>query len=134
MRVEMQAFSVAEACELTGLSRRELSCWDRRGLPFPDYVFQERRVYSFRDLLVLRALALLRADYSLQAVREVSVELAEHCGKAQLARIGVYRTPTGLRVRGADEAAPPGSAKLLDLGVVARELLVAIAQESSTRS
>jgi DNA-binding transcriptional MerR regulator len=143
MRVAMRAFSVEEACALTGLSRRQLSCWDRRGLPNPDYVFQDRRVYTFRDLLLLRTLALLRSDYSLQVVREVNVELARRGAGAKLAQVGVYRTHAGLRVAAAAEGRPARSTKLLDLGRIARQLARDIrhsrqmqraAQDSSTRS
>ena len=61
------AFSEEHAERLTGVSRSQLRKWDRIGLLRPAYGADERglpygRVYSFRDLVSLRALNQLRNE------------------------------------------------------------------------
>ncbi|MCL5961066.1 MAG: DUF433 domain-containing protein [Chloroflexi bacterium] len=82
---EMLAFSVEQVCRLTGLSISQIRYWDRQGFFTPQYVDDSRRrpfsrVYSFRDVVGLRTLALLRNKHhvSLQELRKVGAWLREH--------------------------------------------------------
>lgn len=81
---EIQAFTADQVCRLTGLSRAQLSHWDRTEFFVPRYVDTEGgrpygRVYSFRDVVGLRTLAILRNehDVSLQQLRKVGAQLAQ---------------------------------------------------------
>ena len=63
-----QAFTSGHVSALTGLSDRQLREWDNRGLFQPAYAEDDRRrpysrVYSFRDVVGLRTIALLRKQY-----------------------------------------------------------------------
>jgi uncharacterized protein (DUF433 family) len=59
-------FSAEQAGERTGLTRQQLAAWDRGGVLHPQWSRNHDgypRAYSFRDLVVLRTLAILRQDY-----------------------------------------------------------------------
>jgi uncharacterized protein (DUF433 family) len=78
------AFSAQHVCQLTGLSMRQVRYWDRTGFFSPCYSDEHRRrpfsrVYSFRDVVGLRAIAVLRQQYRvpLQELRRVGAQLAE---------------------------------------------------------
>ena len=63
-----QAFTAAHASRLTGLSDRQLRYWDSRGIFRPAYADEDRRrpysrIYSFRDIVGLRTIALLLKQY-----------------------------------------------------------------------
>lgn len=80
---ELLAFSVEQACRLTGLSRRQLEYWDRTGFFAPRYADDNRRrpysrIYAFRDVVGLRAIAVLRNEHRvpLQDLRTVGNWLA----------------------------------------------------------
>lgn len=77
------AFSEASVERLTGLTAAQLRYWDKRGFFAPDYADDDRRapfsrIYSFRDVVGLRTLALLRRQYniSLQHLRQVAEKLS----------------------------------------------------------
>jgi len=77
-------FTADQVCQLTGLSRRQLSYWDRTGFSTPQYADENRRrpysrVYSFRDLVGLRTVAILRNEHKvpLQELRRLGAWLAE---------------------------------------------------------
>jgi len=58
------AFSQRQVGRLTGLAERQLRYWDDTGLVSPQYATENRRrpysrVYSYRDVVGLSALALL---------------------------------------------------------------------------
>lgn len=92
----MSAFSVAPTApilaftgiqieRLTGLSRRQLAYWEASGVYRASYVDERpyrpyRRIYSFRDLVSLRTLALLRKSYRvpLDTLRSVGRYLSEY--------------------------------------------------------
>jgi uncharacterized protein (DUF433 family) len=83
MREAMTAFTADQVCRLTGLSARQLAYWDREGFFPPEYFSDPRkkfgRIYSFRDVVGLRALAQLRAKrVSLQHLRELGLWLSEN--------------------------------------------------------
>ena len=122
---EIHAFTADQVCHLTGLSRAQLSHWDRTQFFVPRYVDTEGgrpygRVYSFRDVVGLRTLAILRNehDVSLQQLRKVGAQLAqmEEAPWASLrfylaGRDVVFENPS----TGKLEAARPGAQTVLQL-------------------
>jgi len=78
------AFSPDQARSLTGLSDRQLRYWDETGF-FSPAIREEikyspyARVYSFRDVVGLRALAVMRKKYGvpLQTLRKVGAYLSD---------------------------------------------------------
>jgi len=85
---EVAAFSPEQVRRLTGLSDRQLRYWDDTGFFAPTFREGGRhspyaRVYSFRDVVGLRALATLRKDYGipLQRLRRVGEELHRRYGE-----------------------------------------------------
>lgn len=80
----VQAFSADHVVRLTGLSKDQLRYWDETGFFRPRYVAGSRspysRMYSFKDVVGLRTLSLLRKDYqiSLQHLRKVAQELSQY--------------------------------------------------------
>ena len=79
------AFTADQVCRLTGLTDRQLRYRDNSGFFSPAYADEERRrpysrVYSFKDLVALRTLALLRNTHEvpLQELQEVAERLASY--------------------------------------------------------
>ncbi|HEX9648262.1 MAG TPA: MerR family transcriptional regulator, partial [Alphaproteobacteria bacterium] len=79
----VRAFSESHVERLTGLSKGQLRYWDKTGFFSPRYGYENRRspysrVYSFRDVVGLKTLAILRKDYrvSLQHLRQAASELS----------------------------------------------------------
>ncbi len=80
--VVISAFSEEQAQRLTGVSGTQLRYWDRTGFFRPEYAAENRRVafsriYSFKDIVSLRVLHVLRNQYSvpLQHLRKVAERL-----------------------------------------------------------
>ncbi len=78
----IRAFSEDHVSRLTGLSKGQLRAWDRSDFFVPHYAYENRRVaysrvYSFRDVVGLRMIAVLLTEYRvpLREVRRVAVEL-----------------------------------------------------------
>lgn len=76
------AFSADQVVRLTSLSRGQLSYWDRTGFFSPQYASENTRdpysrVYSFRDIVGLRTIAILRKEYhvSLPRLRKTAADL-----------------------------------------------------------
>jgi uncharacterized protein (DUF433 family) len=83
----VRAFSADHAVRLTGLSMRQLRYWDDTGFFRPRYAYEDRRspysrVYSFRDIVGLRTLSVLRRHHNvpLQHLRKVAEDLS-HLGE-----------------------------------------------------
>lgn len=80
---EFMAFSSDQVSRLTGLSAWQLQHWAATDFFLPEYRDADRRyfgrIYSFRDVVGLRALAKLRNEYwiSLQELRRVGAWLGE---------------------------------------------------------
>ena len=79
----VQAFSEEHVERLTGLSVHQLRHWDRTGFFVPSFAAEDRRealsrIYSFKDLVSLRVLSVLRNQFgvSLQHLRQVSEKLS----------------------------------------------------------
>src|SRR5262245_30993806 len=69
-------FTAEQTSKVTGLTMRQLSYWSRTGFFNPEADSGNRaygKVYSFRDLVVLRAIGILRNTYRvpLQELRKV---------------------------------------------------------------
>lgn len=80
------AFSEDQVEKLTKVTKGRLRYWDKTGFYRPSYAEENRRVafsriYSFKDIVALKVLYVLRSQYrtSLQHLREVSSKLA-HLG------------------------------------------------------
>ena len=78
-RQVLAAFSEEQTEHLTGVSKAQLRYWDRTAFYRPTYVEENRRVafsriYSFKDIVALRVLHVMRNQYkiSLQHLRDVS--------------------------------------------------------------
>lgn len=78
----ISAFSEDHVERLTGLSKWQLKSWDREGFFAPHFAYEDRyvpysRIYSFKDVVGLRTIAVLMKDYrvSFQELRKVAAEL-----------------------------------------------------------
>lgn len=76
------AFSADHVVRLTDLSRGQLAYWDKTGFFSPQYASENRRdpysrVYSFRDVVGLRTIAILRKKHrvSLPKLRKTAAQL-----------------------------------------------------------
>lgn len=81
----IQAYSADHVVRLTGLSKSQLRYWDKTGFFAPSFAAGNRRspfsgLYSFRDVVGLRTLSILRNKHriSLQHLRDVAKELEHH--------------------------------------------------------
>jgi DNA-binding transcriptional MerR regulator len=81
----VRAFSADHVSRLTGLSSRQLRYWDKTGFFSPQYVTDGprgafSRIYSFRDVVGLKTLAILRNNHhiTLQYLRKAAQELSQH--------------------------------------------------------
>lgn len=90
------AFSEEHAERLTGVTRSQLRYWDRTDFFAPTYAETNRRVpfsrvYSFRDIVALRVLNVLRNQYSvpLHHLRKVSKKLS-HLAEDKWTRTKLY--------------------------------------------
>lgn len=79
------AFTADQVARLKGLSMDRLREWDSAGFFQPRYAHSDRRtpysrIYSFRDVVGLRVLKILRTDYkvSLRHLKDVAQELSQH--------------------------------------------------------
>jgi DNA-binding transcriptional MerR regulator len=79
------AFTADRVERLTGVSRSRLTTWQRQGLITPRYVDESgwlgfKRLYSFRDLVALRTLAILRDRFHVpvRELRKATAYLKEH--------------------------------------------------------
>jgi DNA-binding transcriptional MerR regulator len=79
---DLLAFSAEQVCRLTRLSHHQLRYWDSTGFFTPEYAGEGSRgsfvrIYSFRDLVGLRAIAMLRQRLPLQQLREIGAWLKQ---------------------------------------------------------
>jgi len=81
----LMAFTAEQVARLSGISRGRLRYWEQTGTFQPTYVETHedgpyRRIYSFQDLVNLRAMAKLRLDFDveLQELRNVTAYLKDH--------------------------------------------------------
>jgi DNA-binding transcriptional MerR regulator len=78
----IQAFGEEHVERLTGLTKWQLRRWDNAGFFKPRYAYEDRfvpysRIYSFKDVVGLRTIAVLMKEHkvSLQQLRRVAGEL-----------------------------------------------------------
>jgi uncharacterized protein (DUF433 family) len=110
----ISAFSADQVVKLTGLSMRQLAYWDKLGFFQPQYAADDRRspfsrIYSFKDVVGLKTLSILKSTYrcSLPHLRQVAEELSTY-SKTPWADITLYvwkrkvqfKEPESGRVRG----------------------------------
>ncbi len=76
---EMMAFTAQQTARLAGISDRMLKYWEDTDVFFPEYITRRssgpfRRIYTFKDLVNLRTLAILRTkdDIKLEELRQAS--------------------------------------------------------------
>jgi uncharacterized protein (DUF433 family) len=130
--LRIEPFWVDRASRLTGLTPRRIVAWDREGVFHPRWPNDDRghgRRYSFRDLVGLRALAVLRDRHRvpLKDLRGVWPWLGKH-QEAPLAslRIRVDGRHVYLEETGSDRTTVDGQlgdgAVTLELADVAAEL------------
>jgi DNA-binding transcriptional MerR regulator len=90
----IRAFSEEHVVRLTGLSKSQLRYWDKTGFFAPSYSKNRGpygRVYSFRDVVGLRTLSVLRKQHkvSLQHLRRVAERLS-YLGETLWAETTLY--------------------------------------------
>lgn len=78
-------FSADQVSRLTGLSRRQLGYWAQTGFFAPEKVREGdsgplHKVYSFRDVVGLGTIALIRDKVPLQRLREVAGRISHYEG------------------------------------------------------
>jgi uncharacterized protein (DUF433 family) len=110
----VKAFGEDHVTRLTGLSKGQLRAWDSAGFFSPRYAPEDRRqafsrVYSFRDVVALRTIAVLMHEHgvSLRELRRVAKELGRR-GFSDWATLKLYvvnrqvhfRSPGGPDVEG----------------------------------
>jgi uncharacterized protein (DUF433 family) len=83
-REVIRAFSADHVVRLTGLSAGQLRTWDNAGFFKPHYAYENRRtpysrIYSFRDVVGLRTVAVLMKDYrvTLRHLKDTADRLAK---------------------------------------------------------
>jgi uncharacterized protein (DUF433 family) len=81
----VRAFSAEHVQRLTGLSAGQLRYWDATGFFEPRWAYENRRspysrIYSFKDVVGLRVLSVLRRDHkvSLRHLRDVASVLSRY--------------------------------------------------------
>lgn len=83
MNTQVSTFSGTQACDIVGITYRQLDYWARTQLVRPSVLEAtgsgSRRHYSYRNLLELRVVkSLLDAGIKLESVREVFNYLGQH--------------------------------------------------------
>ena len=120
------AFPADLTSVMTGASKSQLTRWRSSGLLVPEANAARPPLYSFRDLVALRAIVRLRADTSLQKVRKAFAnldlfDLTEHPSTYTFAAIDgtiVMKTPDGQAL---DLVKQPGQEMLLTFADVFKE-------------
>ena len=95
---ELVGYRGAAACQIAGITYRQLDYWARTGLVAPSirtaHGSGSQRLYSFKDILVLKVVKrLLDTGVSLQNIR-VAVDHLRKRGVADLARITLFSDGT----------------------------------------
>src|SRR6201995_5140978 len=91
---ELVGYRGAAACQIAGITYRQLDYWARTGLVAPSirtaHGSGSQRLYSFKDILVLKVVKrLLDTGVSLQNIR-VAVDHLRRRGVADLAKITLF--------------------------------------------
>ncbi|WP_303795397.1 DUF433 domain-containing protein [Sandarakinorhabdus limnophila] len=80
------AFSIEQAARLAELTVARLTDWDRTSFFPPSLAYEDRaspqsRIYTFDDLVGLRALSMLRKSVSMQHLRKAAIKLKRYSGR-----------------------------------------------------
>lgn len=72
------AFSADQVARITGLTKRQLSYWDKAGIVSPQRAqhnlsLPQARLYNFNDLIVLRTLSVLRNLHHIRAAQLIKI-------------------------------------------------------------
>ena len=112
---DLLIFTSEQVSRLTGLPVRVLRDWERTGL-FTRHFGSDngrrpsRRLYSFRDLVELRALVELRKRLPRKELGKVAVWLREH-GDTPLDELGVYLRDGKVELAEPGSERPPGAVR-----------------------
>jgi uncharacterized protein (DUF433 family) len=94
-------FTADQVCALCGVSHRQLAYWDKTGFFSPRYANDEKRpfnrIYSFRDVVCLRTIGLLRNKYHVPLtpdLRHIAKELKK-IPDADWAQLVFFKDPAG---------------------------------------
>lgn len=88
------AFPTALAVKLSGATEHQLAYWRRQGILVPETEHEKSPfLYSFRDVIALRTIAWLRADHSLQQIRQSldtlrELDMVKHPAAYKLVKLG----------------------------------------------
>ena len=107
LRQVEQGYSGKRAAEIAGITYRQLDYWARTKLVHPSLAQAagsgSRRLYSYRDLLELRAIkSLLDAGIRLELVREVFSYLTESL-EEDVTRVNLVISGTSVMIRTGEE-------------------------------
>lgn len=96
---ELVGYRGPAACQIAGITYRQLDYWARTGLVAPSIRSAQgsgsARLYSFKDLLVLKVVKrLLDTGVSLQNIRVAVEHLRKRAGVRDLARITLFSDGT----------------------------------------
>jgi uncharacterized protein (DUF433 family) len=128
---DLLIFTGEQVSRLTGLPVRVLRDWERTGL-FARHFGSDngrrpsRRLYSFRDLIELRALAELRQRLPRKELGKLAAWLREH-GDTPLAELSVYLSDGKVEFTEPGSEPPPGAVRF-ELEPLAAELRRAVAR------
>ena len=88
------SFPIPLASKMSGASVGQLAHWRKTGILVPEIESQRAPyLYSFRDIVALRTVAWLRADHSLQSIRNSlgfaqELDLADHPASYTVVKLG----------------------------------------------
>ena len=125
--IENEVFTASQVCRMTGLSRAQLSYWNKTAFFVPRCARAASgrprgRLYSRRDVAGLRTIAILRNEHKvpLQQLRRMSAQLAQ-LEDAPWASLQFYLAGRGVVIEnpatGKLEATGPGAQGVLELGL-----------------
>ena len=134
---ELMAFTGEQAARLSGLTPRQLRRWERSGLFPPQYsVIQpadHRRgqLYSFRDIVGLRVIAILRSEYGvpLRQLGTLRDWLRERCDVPWSSlRLYVAGRSVGFNEPAISRSSPQHTVVVVELEPVVRDVRQAVKQ------
>ena len=121
-------FTEDHVTHLTGLTKRQLRAWDKRGFFAPRHADVNprtpySRVYAFRDVVGLKTIAVLIQDYGLKlaVLREVAAELSrldfDHWADVTLDIVNqeVHFRPSGTDRVAGDNGEQPATLLVIDV-------------------
>lgn len=127
-----ELYSSKEVLELTGITPRQLQCWDERGIVSPLHR-GHRRLYSLDDVTTLTVICeLRRRGFSLQRVRRV-IRLLQREFSQSLAQTVSSGFRHHLLTDGQDVYVETSSRQIVDLLRNAKQPMLAICLSDTVR-